>query len=165
MASTAQKLSVRREDPGTDWRTCHAFAMQVVKSYRLAQSDSLMSPENPLPRGSDRSVRRHCPANPLWTLEELHDLRNPPFVADTEFARFDLDAFVHDDSRRASLLSTKATRYHVSEWGKRFKATFPVPPLVAGLPWRFVKDTRRPVLPDPLFAPFDLRYIDRRLTR
>jgi hypothetical protein len=139
--------------------------MQVVRSYRLAQSDPLMSPENPPPRGSDRSVRRHSPANPLWTLEELHDLRHPPFVADTEFARFDLDALVHNDSQRASLLSSKATRHPVSERGKRFKAAFPVPPLVAGLPWRFVKDTQRPVFPDPLFAPFDLRYIDRGLTR
>ena len=138
--------------------------MRVVKSYHLAQSDSLMKPESPLPRGSDRSVRRHCPANPFWTLEELHDLRDPPFVADTEFARFDLDAFVHDDSQRASLLSSQPSRYHVSEWGRRFKVAFPVPPLVAGLPWRFVKNTRRPVLPDPLFAPFDLRYIDRRST-
>jgi len=107
-------------------------------------------------------MQRHCPANPLWPLEELHDFRNPTFVADTEFTRFDLDALVGDGSQRASLLSTKATHYHLSDRGKRFKATFAIPSLVAGLPWRFSKDIRCPVLPDPIFAPFDFRYIDRR---
>jgi hypothetical protein len=30
--------------------------------------------------------------NPLWPLEELRNLRNPPFVADPEFTPFAIDA-------------------------------------------------------------------------
>ena len=40
---------------------------------------------------SDPRRRRYL-ANPLWPLEELHDLRNPPFVADPEFTPFDIYA-------------------------------------------------------------------------
>jgi hypothetical protein len=36
--------------------------------------------------------RRDCylAGNPLWPLEELYDLRNPPFIGDPEFTPFDI---------------------------------------------------------------------------
>jgi hypothetical protein len=75
----------------------------------------------------DRNIRGLYLADLLWPLQRLLNLRNPPFVADTEFTRFDLDALLHDDSQRASLSYNKATRYHVSEPGKRFNAEFSHP--------------------------------------
>ena len=45
--------------------------------------------------------------NPLWPLEELHDLRNPRFVADPEFTPFDIDALGCDPKvprRRQAIL-------------------------------------------------------------
>ena len=41
-------------------------------------------------RNDTRRRRRYLPSNPLWPLEELCDLRNPPFVADPEFTPFDV---------------------------------------------------------------------------
>jgi hypothetical protein len=41
---------------------------------------------------SDPRRRRYLAANLLWTLEELHDLRNPQYVADPEFTPFKIDA-------------------------------------------------------------------------
>jgi hypothetical protein len=44
-------------------------------------------------------------ANPLWTLEELHGLRHPPFVADPEFTPFDIDALGADPQSVPALLA------------------------------------------------------------
>ena len=126
------------------------------------QVDSLMPPKKSPGSRCDLKTRKRYLANPLWPLEELRDLGDPPFVADPEFTRFDLNALGGDDCRGASLASSKAPRCHLSKRGKLFKARFPIPPLVAGLPWRFAKDMHCPVLPDPAFAPFDLCYIPRR---
>jgi hypothetical protein len=43
-------------------------------------------------RNDARRRRRYLNGNPLWPLEELYDLRNPPFVADPEFTPFDVHA-------------------------------------------------------------------------
>jgi hypothetical protein len=107
-------------------------------------------------------TRKRYVANPLWPLEELRDLRDAPFVADPVFAQFDLNALGGDDCRGASSSSSKAPRCHLSKRGRLVKAEFPIPALVAGLPWRFAKGMQRPVLPDPDFASFDLCYIPRR---
>ena len=83
-------------------------------------------------------------ANPLWPLEELRDLGDPPFVADPEFTPFDIDALrPHDGSAFASPSKTQ----------------FPIPRLVSGLPWRFAESILSPIVPDGEFAPLDLSYI------
>jgi hypothetical protein len=141
---------------------CHPHLQRNRRRDNFSRgSESFMCTKNALPLARGLHIRKFCPANPLWPLEELHKLRNPPFVADTESARFDLDALKGDERPRASLSSGKATRCHVSECGKRFKAQFPIPPLVMGLPWRFAKDTTTPIAPDPDFVSFELRYIAR----
>jgi hypothetical protein len=121
-----------------------------------------MPPKKSSGPGYDLKTRKRYVANPLWPLEELRDLSDPPFVADPAFTQFDLNALGGDDCRSASLSSSKATRCHLSKRGKVLKAEFQIPPLVAGLPWRFAKDMQCPVLPDPDFAPLDLCYIPGR---
>ena len=117
-------------------------------------------PPRKSPPGCDlEKTRKRYLANPLWPLEELRDLGDPPFVADPEFTRFDFNALGRDDFPRVSLSPSKTTLFHLSEPGELFKAEFPIPPLVTGLPWRFAKGMQCPVLPDPDFAPFDLCYI------
>jgi hypothetical protein len=124
-----------------------------------------MPPRKSSVPGSDLKTRKRYVANPLWPLEELRDLGDPAFVADPEFTRFDLNALGGNDCRCPAWSSGKATRCHLSKRGKPFMALFPIPPLVAGLPWRFAKDMRCPVLPDPDFAPFDLCFIERASVR
>jgi len=43
-------------------------------------------------RSDSRRRGRYLVGNPLWPLEALRELRNPPFVADAEFTPFDIDA-------------------------------------------------------------------------
>ena len=80
-------------------------------------------------------------ANPLWPLEELRDLGDPPFVADPEFTPFDIDALRPHDGSAFALPS---------------KTQFPIPRLVSGLPWRFAESILSPIVPDGEFAPLDL---------
>ena len=120
-----------------------------------------MPPRKSSPGCDLEKTRKRYLANPLWPLEELRDLRDPPFVADPVFTRFDLHTLGRDDCRGASLSSSKAPRSHLPKRGRLVKAEFPIPPLVTGLPWRFAKGMQCPVLPDPDFAPFDLCYIPR----
>jgi hypothetical protein len=129
------------------------------------QVDSPMPPRKSSVPGSDLKTRNLNVAYPFWPLDELRDLGDPPFVADPEFTRFDLNALGGNDYRCASLSSSQATRFHLPERGNPFMALFPIPPLVAGLPWRFAKDIQCPVLPDPDFAPFDLCFIERASVR
>jgi hypothetical protein len=103
---------------------------------------------------------RYPVANPLWTLEELRNLRNPPFVADPEFTPFDIDALGRDPKSVPTLLSestqvrpSKHRRLHTVGRG------FPIPPLVGGLPWRYAENIKRPVVPESEFAPLDLSCI------
>ena len=124
-----------------------------------------MPPRESSASACNLKTRKRYLANPLWPLEELRDLGDPPFVADPEFTRFDFNALGRDDFPRVSLSPSKTTRFHLSEPGELFKAEFPIPPLVAGLPWRFAKEMPSPVLPDPDFAPFDLWFIERASVR
>ena len=98
-----------------------------------------------------RRLGRYIPGNPLWPLEELRDLRNPPFVADPEFVPCDMGAFNRrkppaSPNDPAELRSSK----HLCQHGIR------LPHLVAGLPWRFARDTERPIVPETDFVPLDL---------
>jgi hypothetical protein len=73
------------------------------------------------------------------------------FVADPEFVPCDIDAL---DRRKVcaspddpvQLRSSK----HLCQHGIR------LPHLVAGLPWRFARDTERPIVPETHFVPLDL---------
>ena len=98
--------------------------------------------------------------NPLWTLEELRDLRNPPFVADPEFTPFEIDALGSDPQDGAALPSeptqvcpSKHRRLHTD------KREFPIPPLVGGLPWRYAEYIKRPIAFEAEFTPLDLSCI------
>jgi hypothetical protein len=144
---------------------CHHICDADGTGVAFRRIDSLMPPRKSSIRGCDLKTRKRYVANPLWPLEELRDLGDPPFVADPEFTRFDLSALGGDDCPCASLSSSKATRCHLSKREKLFKAEFPIPPLVAGLPWRFIQGMQCPVLPDPDFAPFDLCFIERASVR
>jgi len=89
--------------------------------------------------------------NPLWALEELGDLSNPPFVADPEFVPCDIYAL---DRRKtpASPNNPEQLRLsrHLCQHGIR------LPHLVSGLPFRFARDTEQPIVPEADFVPLDL---------
>ena len=109
---------------------------------------------------NDPGRRRYLAANPLWTLEELRNLRNPPFVADPEFTPFEIDALGCDPpsvsaspSNPAQVRASKHRRLHT------VRREFPIPPLVGGLPWRYVEYIKRPVVAEAEFAPLDLSRI------
>src|SRR5271165_4421145 len=101
-------------------------------------------------RSDRRRLGRYQAGNPLWPLEELHDLHKPPFVAEPEFAPFDIDAL------RCNLQSAPALPGSCT-----VRREFPIPQLVAGLTWRFAQHIKRPVVPEVEFAPLDLRYVSR----
>jgi hypothetical protein len=105
---------------------------------------------------SDPKRRRYQAGNPLWPLQELHDLRNPPFVADPEFAPFDIDA-LGCDSKSASGSPSDPTDVRSPEHRRLY--TFPIPQLVAGLPWRYAQHINPPVVPEGEFPPLNLSYI------
>jgi hypothetical protein len=75
--------------------------------------------------------RRYLAANPLWTLEELRNLRNPPFVTDPEFTPFDIDALGADPQSVPALLS-EPTQVRPSKHRRLHTVgrEFPIPPLV-----------------------------------
>jgi hypothetical protein len=99
---------------------------------------------------NDPRSRRYLAANPLWTLEELRNLRNPPFVADREFTPFEIDALGCDPKSASALPSDRS---------HTVRREFPIPPLVGGLPWRYAEYIKRPVVPEAEFAPLDLSCI------
>jgi hypothetical protein len=107
-----------------------------------------------------RRLGRYIAANPLWPLEELHDLRNAPFVADPEFTRLDICA-LGPGSEGAAAPSTVPAPEHPSK-PRRFptvRREFPIPHLVSGLPWRFAQHIKPPVVPESEFTPFYLSHI------
>jgi len=110
----------------------------------------------------DRKRRDRCQAaNPLWTLEELHGLRHPPFVADPEFTPFDIEA-LGEDLQNASTSPSDSTQVRPPK-RRHFYAVrgeFAIPHLVAGLPWRFAQHLKGPVVPEAEFAPLDLSYFN-----
>jgi hypothetical protein len=74
-----------------------------------------------------------------------------PFVADPEFVPCDMDAL---DRRKAPASPNDPVQLrlskHLCQHGIR------LPHLVAGLPWRFARDTERPIVPETDFVPLDL---------
>jgi hypothetical protein len=111
---------------------------------------------------SDPRRRRYLAENPLWTLEELHDLRNPPFVADPEFAPFEIDA-LGCDPKSAPASPSDPTQVRLSKHRRLYtiRREFPIPQLVGGLPWRYGERIKRPIVPEAEFAPLDLSWIGR----
>jgi hypothetical protein len=106
----------------------------------------------------DRIDRGLYPTNPLWPLQKLRNHRNPPFVPEPAFTRFDLNPLRSERQTPRGLLnlSTQLT------CERFFKVNYPLPRMVSGLPWRFAKSTDYPVVPDPEFARLDLSNIARR---
>jgi hypothetical protein len=104
--------------------------------------------------------RRYLVGNPLWPLQELRDLHSPPFVADPEFTPFDIKALgCVSQIGPASPSDTTQVRppRHLCLYPSQRK--FPIPRLVAGLPWRWVGDVGRPIVPEAEYARLDLSYI------
>jgi len=100
---------------------------------------------------SRRRVGGYMAGNPLWPLEELRNVCNPPFVADPEFVPCDIDTL---DRRKAPASPNDPVQLrpskHLCQHG------VPLPHLVAGLPWRFAGDAKRPIVPETDFVPLDL---------
>ena len=74
-----------------------------------------------------------------------------PFVADPEFVPCDIETL----ARRKASASPKDPAHlrfskHLCQYGIR------LPHLVAGLPFRFARDTERPIVPETDFVPLDL---------
>ena len=113
-------------------------------------------PDRPI-HGRDAS-RRLAPLDAPFKV--LHELRNPPFVADPEFTPFDVDA-LGCDPKNALASPSDPAQVPPSEHGcsHTIRRKLPIPQLVAGLPWRFAQHIRRPVVPEAEFAPLDLSYI------
>jgi len=113
-------------------------------------------------RSYPRRLGRYQAGNPLWPLEELHDLHKPSFVAEPEFTPFDIDALTCNPQSAPAL---PGDRVQVRPPKHRRSCTvrreFPIPQLVAGLPWRFAQHIKSPVVAEVEFAPLDLPYISR----
>jgi hypothetical protein len=101
--------------------------------------------------------------NPLWPLEELHNLYEPRFVADPEFTPLavgaltceteDIPASVSDGVQ----IGPSRLRHH--SMGIR---EFPIPRLVGGMPWRFRDQSGCPIVPEAEFVPLDISAFGRR---
>src|SRR6516225_9501508 len=74
-----------------------------------------------------------------------------PFVADPEFVPSDIDTLA---CRKASAPPNDSAHLrfskHLCQYGIR------LPHLVTGLPFRFARDTERPIVPETDFVPLDL---------
>ena len=111
---------------------------------------------------SDPRRRRYLAENPLWTLEVLHDLRNPPFVAEPEFTPFEIDALgCYPKSAPASPSDSTQVRPSKHRRLYTIRREFPIAQLVGGLPWRYAEHIKRPIVPEAEFALLDLSYIGR----
>src|SRR5580700_57032 len=90
-------------------------------------------------RAEDRSgLPLSISGNPLWPLEELHNLRRPRFVAEPEVTPLAIDAL------RSKTESSPAATLHNTDVGTPTSdrpfvhlREFRIPPLVSGMPWRF----------------------------
>jgi len=68
-------------------------ANQTIVWLVREQEILLMFQRKSLQAGPERRrLGRYIAANPLWPLEELRDLRNPPFVPDPEYSPLDIRA-------------------------------------------------------------------------
>jgi hypothetical protein len=114
-------------------------------------------------RRDSRRRGRSLLGNPLWPLEELRDLRNPPFAGDPEFTPFDIAA-LGCDPKSAPASPGDSTQVRPSENRCQYmvRREFPIPQLVAGLPWRSAQGIKRPVVPETELASLELSYISQR---
>jgi hypothetical protein len=111
-------------------------------------------------KSDPRRLGSYLPGNPLWPLEELRDLRNPPFVADPEFTPFNINALGCDHhSILASQSDPAQIRPSVNRPLYSVRREFPISHVVSGLPWRFAQRIKRPVVPEAEFVHFDLSYL------
>ena len=115
--------------------------------------------------------RKPYPGNPLWTFEELRNLRNPPFVPEPEFNRIDVAALglrvlmvkeVIFDRRVANMRPNLRSQERPLRRWCFSKVDYPIPRLVSGLPWRFAQGITPPIVPDPEFVGLDLGQIAKR---
>jgi hypothetical protein len=87
---------------------------------------------------------------------------NDNTLIEPEFTPFDIDALRCNPQSAPAL---PGDRVQVRPPKHRRSCTvrrkFPIPQLVAGLPWRFAQLIKRPVVPEVEFAPLDLPYISR----
>jgi hypothetical protein len=120
-----------------------------------------MRPQKSAMPKRDRNIRGLYLANLFWPLQELRNLRNPPFVPEPEFTRFDVNPL--QSQRRTPRGLLNLSTHHCPPTSARFfKVNYPMPSMVSGLPWRFAKSTEYPVVPDPQFTRLDLLNIATR---
>ena len=100
--------------------------------------------------------------NPLWPLEELHNLRKTRFVAEAEFTALSIDAL--RSKTESSPASTPGnTQIGTAPLGWHFMRLreFPIPTLVGGMPWRFRDHPGYPLVPEAELNRLDLAALDR----
>jgi hypothetical protein len=111
--------------------------------------------------------RRRLPlsisGNPLWPLEELHNLRQRRFVADSEFTPLALGA-LRDEAEAALASGPDGGQTGLSGSKHRSMGVweFPVPPLLGGIPWRFRDQSGCPIVPETEFVRLDTSAFGRR---
>jgi hypothetical protein len=120
-----------------------------------------MRPEKSTKPRRDRNIRGRYLADLLWPLQRLLNLRNPPFVPEPEFTRFDINPLRSEHGIARGLLNPSTHQYPLTR-ERFFRVNYPIPRMVSGLPWRFAKRMDTPVVPDPEFARLDLSNIARR---
>lgn len=98
-------------------------------------------------------IRRPLPPNPLSTLEELRELRNPRFVPEPEFTRFDVSRLGSD------CRSEYQSQDRLTQAQRHFEVEYPIPVIVSGLPWRYAQDMSPRVVPDPEVPRLDLSHL------
>ena len=114
-------------------------------------------------RAQDRScLPLSISGNPLWPLEELRNLRNPPVVADPEFKALTIEA-LGGQAKDAFASAPDGTQIRTSVVRRSFvgRREFRIPLLVGGMPWRFREQNGCRIVPDPEFAPLDLSLLRR----
>jgi hypothetical protein len=135
------------------WLLAYLFVSMII--------NGISSRKSTRPRWNARRPR-HV-ANPLWALEELRDLRDPLFVADPEFTPFKIEA-LGSESETADVSSVDARQFRspVESPFYRFEREFPIPELVAGLPWRYLQHTSPASAPENEFIPLHLSCLSRK---
>jgi hypothetical protein len=114
-------------------------------------------------RAEDRSgLPLSISGNPLWPLEELHNLRKPRFVADPELTPLAIEA-LRSKTESSSASTPDNTHIGTATLDRPFVRLreFPIPPLVGGMPWRFRDHGGCRIVPDPEFTPLDLAFFRR----
>jgi hypothetical protein len=137
------------------------FAWLLAYLFVSLITDRISSRRATRPRWNARRPR-HL-ANPLWALEELRDLRDPLFVADPEFTHFKIEA-LGSESETADVSSVDARQFRLPAESPfyRFEREFPIPELVAGLPWRYLRHASPAIVPEGEFIPLHLSCLSRK---